>query len=107
MPSASDQTAALCEEAGFTPDQRHTAGQFVSVLSMVASGLGVAIVPASCTLMAPRQVVLRRLKGPRRPSRLVMVRHEGQMQDAWGSQVVHEATQELKALEAAIRKKMA
>lgn len=101
-----DQTAALCEEAGFTPDQRHTAGQFVSVLSMVASGLGVAIVPASCTLMAPRQVVLRRLKGPRRPSRLVMVRHEGQMQDAWGSQVVHEATQELKALEAAIRKKM-
>lgn len=56
--------------------------------------------------MAPRQVVLRRLKGPSRPSRLVMVRNERQMQDAWGSQVVREALLELQTLQAAIRKKM-
>ncbi|MGQ3117084.1 MAG: hypothetical protein ACT6UH_07565 [Hydrogenophaga sp.] len=56
--------------------------------------------------MAPRQVVLRRLKGPSRPSRLVMVRNERQMQDAWGSQVVREALLELQTLQATIRKKM-
>lgn len=102
-----DQTAALCEEAGFVPDLRHSAGQFVSVLAMVGSGLGVAIVPASCILMAPPQVVMRRLKGTSRKSRLVMVRGEHQMQDSWGSQVVRAATLELQALEARVKKKMA
>ncbi len=94
-----DQTAALCEEAGFAPNLKHSAGQFTSVLSMVGSGLGVAVVPASCTLMAPRQVVLRRLKGLARKSKLVMVRGEHQMEDDWGRQVLRAATLELQALE--------
>lgn len=93
-----DQTAALCEEAGFTPDIRHTAGQFVSVLAMVGCGLGVAIVPASCATMSPRNVVFRRLLGTRQQSRLVMVRGLHQMQDEWGLQMVNAATEELKAL---------
>lgn len=72
-----DQTAALCAEAGFTPDIRHEAGQFVSVLALVACGLGVAIVPASCaTLPMGRGVVLRRLSGSRYKSRLVIVAGE-------------------------------
>lgn len=98
-----DQTAALCEEAGFTPDVRHTGGQFVSVLAMVGCGLGVAIVPASCASMAPPQVKLRRIGGTQQKSRLVMVRGEHQMQDDWGQQVIQAATDEMTALEAVIR----
>ncbi len=93
-----DQTAALCEEAGFTPDIRHTAGQFVSVLAMVGCGLGVAIVPASCAAIAPTQVAFRKLKGTVQKSRLVMVRGEHQMQDDWGVQVILAARAELELL---------
>lgn len=74
-----DQTAALCVEAGFTPDIRHEAGQFVGVLTLVACGLGVAIVPASCATMpfgVGAGVVLRRLSGSRHKSRLVIVASE-------------------------------
>lgn len=100
-----DQTAALCEEAGFAPDIRHAAGQFVSVLAMVGCGLGVAIVPASCALMTPAHVSLRKLTGTRQHSRLVMVRGEHQMQDEWGTRVIDAAVQELNALGAAIKAK--
>lgn len=93
-----DQTAALCDEAGFTPDVRHEAGQFVSVLTMVGCGLGVAIVPASCATMSPRNVMLRRLQGSRQQSRLVMVRGQHHMQDDWGTQVIDAAILELNAL---------
>jgi len=99
-----DQTAALCVEAGFRPDLRHEAGQFVSVLSMVACGLGVAIVPASCMVPASGavsgagKVVFRRLTGSRHRSRLVMVRGERQVPDGWSAQVVEAAVAELKAL---------
>lgn len=99
-----DQTAALCEEAGFTPDIRHTAGQFVSVLAMVGFGLGVAIVPASCAALSPRNVVFRRLPGTRQQSRLVMVRGLHQMQDDWGVRVVDAAIQELKVLGDLVKK---
>ncbi len=93
-----DQTAALCVEAGFRPDLRHEAGQFVSVLALVACGLGVAIVPASCATLGPGGVVFRRLTGSRHRSRLVMVRSEQQVQDDWSAQVVEAAVAELKAL---------
>lgn len=93
-----DQTAALCEEAGFIADIRHTAGQFVSVLAMVGCGLGVAIVPASCAALSTGNVVFRRLLGTRQQSRLVMVRGLHQMQDDWGVRVVDAAIQELNVL---------
>jgi DNA-binding transcriptional LysR family regulator len=76
-----DQTAALCAEAGFRPDTRHEAGQFAGVVAMVACGLGVAIVPASCALDHPPGVAVRHLTGSRYRSRLVLI-GSPQAQDA-------------------------
>ncbi len=94
-----DQTAALCAEAGFTPDIRHEAGQFVNVLALVACGLGVAIVPASCATLPMRQgVVFRRLAGSRYQSRLVIVAARPRAPDDWAGQAVGLAVMELQAL---------
>lgn len=98
-----DQTAALCEEAGFTADVRHTATQFMSVLAMVDCGLGVAIVPASCALMLPPRVHLRPLSGLQRNSRLVLIRSADRMQDPWVQSIVELASLELKALSEAVQ----
>lgn len=93
-----DQTAALCVEAGFRPDIRNEAGQFDGVLAMVSCGLGVAIVPVSCTTLAQHKVVFRRLAGSRYRSRLVMVQGKQSLQDNWTTQVAALAKTELKNL---------
>lgn len=93
-----DRTAALCLEAGFTPDIRHEAGQFVNVLALVACGLGVAIVPASFATLPFGHVVFRRLEGSRYKSRLVILRAQRQMQDEWSSRVTQLAAAELDSL---------
>jgi DNA-binding transcriptional LysR family regulator len=46
-PDYHDQVAACCRAAGFTPRGQHFAGSINSQLAMVASGLGVALVPAN------------------------------------------------------------
>jgi DNA-binding transcriptional LysR family regulator len=48
-PDYHDQVVACCRAAGFAPDARHTARSITSQLSMVACGLGVALVPESAT----------------------------------------------------------
>lgn len=98
-----DQTATLCEEAGFTADVRHTATQFMSVLAMVDCGLGVAIVPASCALMLPPRVRLIPLNGPQKNSRLVLIRSANRKQDPWMQKIVELAALELKALEKVVQ----
>jgi DNA-binding transcriptional LysR family regulator len=44
-PDYHDQVVACCRAAGFAPDARHIARSISSQLAMVASGLGVALVP--------------------------------------------------------------
>ncbi len=90
-----DQTAAVCEASGFKADVRHTATQFMSVLTMVGHGLGVAIVPASCALMAGESVVLRRLKGVERKSELVLIAGTDFRADPWGEKVAELAGRSL------------
>jgi DNA-binding transcriptional LysR family regulator len=46
-PDYHDQVAACCRAAGFTPQAQHLAQSIISQLAMVASGLGVALVPES------------------------------------------------------------
>ncbi|WP_114969614.1 LysR substrate-binding domain-containing protein [Rhodoferax ferrireducens] len=93
-----DRTAALCQEAGFTPDIRHEAGQFVNVLALVACGLGVAIVPASFATLPFGPVVFRRLGASRFKSQLVILRAQRQVPDDWSLQVSSLAVAELTGL---------
>ncbi len=44
-PAYFDRIIALCVDAGFTPQVRHQVSQWLTVVSMVAKGMGVAIVP--------------------------------------------------------------
>ncbi len=93
-----DRTVALCMEAGFTPDIRHEAGQFVNVLALVACGLGVAIVPASFVTLPLSRVVFRRLARSRYKSQLVILRSGQPTQDDWAAQVAAMAVDELRSL---------
>ncbi len=93
-----DQTLALCVEAGFRPEVRHVAGQFDGVLTMVACGLGVAIVPASCFPTQERAVVRRRLTGSRYRSRLLMIARDEKLPAPWRTELLALARGELLAL---------
>ncbi|MFG3099407.1 LysR family transcriptional regulator [Streptomyces sp. NPDC048182] len=67
----SDITRRACEAAGFTPDQAHSAAGWTAILSMVAAGLGVALIPR---MAAPHHegVTLRELPAAQRPVRHVV-----------------------------------
>ena len=96
-----DRTVALCQEAGFMPDIRCEAGQFVSVLALVAAGLGVAIVPASLSMLgdlAGGPVVFRPLDIARDKSRLAVLARAGQAQDAWSGRIAQLAAEALAEL---------
>jgi DNA-binding transcriptional LysR family regulator len=68
-----DRTIAMCVEAGFSPQIRHESNTFSSALGMVAAGLGVSIVPASCALLVQPDVVLRRLPLSKQKSLLALM----------------------------------
>jgi DNA-binding transcriptional LysR family regulator len=68
-----DRTIAMCVAAGFSPAIRHEANTFWSALGMVAAGLGVSIIPASCALLEQRGVVLRRLPASKHRSTLALL----------------------------------
>lgn len=46
-PDYYERVLAICSEAGFYPDVRHEVQHWLSVVSLVAQGLGVALVPAA------------------------------------------------------------
>lgn len=53
-----------CQRAGFKPDVAQEATQLQTVLSLVQSGMGVALVPARMARFAPESVVLKPLADP-------------------------------------------
>ncbi|NUZ07954.1 LysR family transcriptional regulator [Piscinibacter koreensis] len=54
-----------CQTAGFVPRVVQEAVQIQTIVSLVESGLGVALVPSVCTRHATRHVVFKRLSSPR------------------------------------------
>lgn len=46
-PAYYERIVALCVDAGFTPAQRHEVRHWLTVVALVAAGMGVALVPAS------------------------------------------------------------
>nr|WP_315234713.1 LysR substrate-binding domain-containing protein [uncultured Albidiferax sp.] len=97
-PAYFDRTVALCMEAGFSPHMRHEAGQFISVLALVGSGLGVAIVPASLAVLVHPQVVFRQLAASSYTSRLAVVCRKAWLQTEGAAAVLALAVQELQLL---------
>jgi DNA-binding transcriptional LysR family regulator len=46
-PANYDNVIAICREAGFEPQTRYAARQWLTIVALVANGLGVSLVPAS------------------------------------------------------------
>ncbi|HEX4884608.1 MAG TPA: LysR family transcriptional regulator [Casimicrobiaceae bacterium] len=62
-PGLHDVVVAACERAGFTPRVEQEAVQMPTIVSLVAAGMGVALVPASLEHMRRTGVVYRPLTG--------------------------------------------
>jgi DNA-binding transcriptional LysR family regulator len=75
-PAYHDEIVAACQQAGFSPDARHRALSIRSQLSMVASGLGVALVPRTSAGEHP-QVAYLGLRKPVRLTELSLVMRGG------------------------------
>jgi DNA-binding transcriptional LysR family regulator len=63
-PELHDYYLALCADAGFSPRMVHEASTTLVAVGLVASGVGVAFVPASTAVMARGGVAYRPLGGP-------------------------------------------
>jgi DNA-binding transcriptional LysR family regulator len=62
-----DAAVAACHAAGFSPHVGQEAPQVISTLPLVATGIGISIVPASLQHMHIRGVAYRRLAGSTQP----------------------------------------
>jgi DNA-binding transcriptional LysR family regulator len=61
-----DLIVAACQRAGFSPNILQVAPQLTSVVNLVATGIGISIVPASMAQVATAGVVYRPLaKAPK------------------------------------------
>jgi DNA-binding transcriptional LysR family regulator len=63
-PSTYDQIISLCQQAGFSPNVVQEAMQMQTIVSLVAGGIGVAIVPVSLQNMQRIGVIYRPLEAP-------------------------------------------
>ena len=72
-PALYEATLAACAEAGFSPSLGQEAPRIISALSLVASGLGVSLVPASMQSMTMDGVAFRSLGGPVQPKAFLSI----------------------------------
>lgn len=72
-PANHDLVIALCQRAGFSPDVRQESSDYQTILSLVAAGLGVTIVPASVRSVKPAGVVCRPLGGSAAKAELILM----------------------------------
>jgi DNA-binding transcriptional LysR family regulator len=68
-----DQIVAMCREAGFSPRVLQIAPQLTSIVNLVATGIGISIVPASIAQVATTGVVYRPLRSTAQ-ARITLVR---------------------------------
>lgn len=62
-----EQVLRVCHESGFSPEAHQVATQIHTMISLVAGGLGVTLVPASISSLRRTGVVYRPLDGVREP----------------------------------------
>ncbi|RDI24343.1 DNA-binding transcriptional LysR family regulator [Pseudacidovorax intermedius] len=82
-PAYFDQAIHLCAQAGFSPRIRYEASTVHGVLDLVGAGLGVALVPASCVLLATPRVRLRPLAMPQKSAVLTVLRRKAGTGTPW------------------------
>ena len=71
-PGFAARILSICLETGFNPEVVQDASEMQTILSMVASGLGVAILPRSAGGLGVTEVAMRPLAGEWPPSELGM-----------------------------------
>ncbi len=76
-PAFYDQALGLCTDVGFSPNLRYEASTLYGVLDLVGAGLGIAIVPASSSTLAPTGFGLRVLNRPTRTGCLALAQSRG------------------------------
>lgn len=69
-----DAIMSACEAAGFTPRIAQDAPQLTSVVNLVATGIAIAVVPASMSRMATGEVRYVRILDPAPSAPMVLVR---------------------------------
>jgi DNA-binding transcriptional LysR family regulator len=74
-PAAYDIVIAMCRRAGFSPDLRHECADYQTMLSLVAAGLGLTLVPASVRNLGRAGVVFRPLSGSTTKAELALMYH--------------------------------
>jgi DNA-binding transcriptional LysR family regulator len=72
-PALYEATVAACLKAGFSPRLGQEAPRVTSALSLVAAGLGIAIVPASMRRMGMESIVYRDFRGAAQPKAFLQV----------------------------------
>jgi DNA-binding transcriptional LysR family regulator len=63
-PSYYDLVISSCKDAGFSLHVTHQAEQYLTILGLIAGGLGLALVPASVSTIGMRGVAFRALQAP-------------------------------------------
>ncbi|HEX4896469.1 MAG TPA: LysR family transcriptional regulator [Solimonas sp.] len=71
-----EEIIRACREAGFSPRVVQEASQVSSIVNLVASGLGVSIVPASMQQMHTEGVIYRPIRRPAPKARLQLICRE-------------------------------
>ena len=77
-----DLIVATCQRAGFSPKILQVAPQLTSVVNLVATGIGVSIVPASMAQVATAGVVYRSLTNAPKASITLVRRHADEPRSA-------------------------
>jgi len=73
-PSLHDAITGMCMEAGFTPSFVTEAGEWYTIVSLVAAGIGLAILPESIRTFARQGAVYRPMSGVQRHVDLAIAR---------------------------------
>lgn len=90
-PGLHDAIVARCRGSGFTPRMGQQARQMQTVVSLVACGLGVALVPASMRNLKRKGLIYRRLRGAAEPLQIGLLTRAGE-----GSAVVRNFSEVLR-----------
>jgi DNA-binding transcriptional LysR family regulator len=81
-PAYHDIVTAMCRQAGFAPDVRHEAIEYQTMLSLVAAGLGVTVVPISVRNLGRTGVAFRPLSGTKAMAELTLLYRTAQQSHA-------------------------